>query len=88
MEERKIKLGCIVIDYINILSNFRNPNFENTYLKIKQIAEDLKISSGKMYISDTNQQAKGIRVVQDNYERVKYLIVNLCSGKFPITTKP
>ena len=41
-EERKIKLGCIVIDYINILSNFRNPNSENTYLKIKQIAEDLR----------------------------------------------
>ena len=36
----------------------------------------------------TNQQAKGIRVVQDNYERVKYLIVNLCKGKFPITAKP
>jgi len=54
----------------------------------EQIAKDLKISSGKMYVSDTNQQAKGIRVVQDNYERVKYLIVNLCNGKFPITTKP
>lgn len=41
-EERKIKLGVIVIDYINILSNYRNPNSENTYLKIKQIAEDLR----------------------------------------------
>lgn len=41
-EERKIKLGCVVIDYINILSNYRNPNSENTYLKIKQIAEDLR----------------------------------------------
>ena len=61
---------------------------ETTDKTSEQIAEDLKISSGKMYISDTNQQAKGIRVVQDNYERVKYLIVNLCSGKFPITTKP
>ena len=55
----------------------------------KEIAKDLEISSGeKMYVSDTNEQAKGIRVVQDNYERVKYLIVNLCNGKFPITTKP
>ena len=54
----------------------------------QEIAEDLKISSGKMYISDANQQVKGIRVVQDNYERVKYLIVNLSKGKFPITTKP
>jgi replicative DNA helicase len=41
-EERKIKLGCVVIDYINILANYRNPNSENTYLKIKQIAEDLR----------------------------------------------
>ena len=41
-EERKIKLGAVVIDYINILSNYRNPNSENTYLKIKQIAEDLR----------------------------------------------
>lgn len=37
-----IKLKVIVIDYINILSNFRNPNSENTYMKIKQIAEDLR----------------------------------------------
>jgi archaellum biogenesis ATPase FlaH len=41
-EERKLKLGCIIIDYINILSNYRNPNSENMYLKIKQIAEDLR----------------------------------------------
>jgi len=41
-EEKKIKLGAVVIDYINILSNYRNPNSENTYLKIKQIAEDLR----------------------------------------------
>ena len=41
-EDRKIKLGCVVIDYINILANYRNPISENTYLKIKQIAEDLR----------------------------------------------
>ncbi len=41
-----------------------------------------------MYISDTNQQVKGIRVVQDNYERAKYLIINLCNGNFPISSKP
>jgi archaellum biogenesis ATPase FlaH len=41
-ETRKIKLSVVVIDYINILSNYRNPNSENTYLKIKQIAEDLR----------------------------------------------
>lgn len=41
-EEKGIKLGAIVIDYINILANYRNPNSENTYMKIKQIAEDLR----------------------------------------------
>ena len=37
-----VKLKAIVIDYINILANHRNPNSENTYMKIKQIAEDLR----------------------------------------------
>lgn len=32
----------IVLDYINILSNYRNPNSDNTYMKIKQLAEDLR----------------------------------------------
>jgi len=36
------KVGPVVIDYINILCNYRNPNSENTYMKIKQIAEDLR----------------------------------------------
>lgn len=43
MEQIKnIKFKCIFIDYINILSNWRNPNSENMYLKIKQIAEDMR----------------------------------------------
>ncbi len=37
-----VKLKVVIIDYINILSNFRNPNSENTYMKVKQIAEDLR----------------------------------------------
>ena len=62
---------------------------ETTNKTSSQIASDLKISSsGKMYLSDTNQQEKGLRVVQDNYERVKYLIINLCRGNFPISSKP
>ena len=36
------KLSVIVIDYINLLVSKRNPNTENTYLKIKEIAEDLR----------------------------------------------
>jgi archaellum biogenesis ATPase FlaH len=43
MEEIKgIKFKVIVLDYINILKNWRNANSENTYMKIKQIAEDLR----------------------------------------------
>ena len=38
----QIKVGAVVIDYINILANYRNQNTENTYMKIKQIAEDLR----------------------------------------------
>lgn len=41
-EKTGVKLDVIIIDYINILTNYRNPNSENTYLKIKQIAEDLR----------------------------------------------
>jgi len=36
-----IKFKIVIIDYINIMKNWRNPNSENTYMKIKQIAEDL-----------------------------------------------
>jgi hypothetical protein len=41
-ERRGIKLKIVVVDYINIMKNWRNPNTENTYMKIKQIAEDLR----------------------------------------------
>ena len=43
MEELKgIKFKTVFVDYINIMLNWRNPNTENTYMKIKQIAEDLR----------------------------------------------
>ena len=43
VEEKKgIKFKMVVIDYINILKNYRNQNTENLYMKIKQIAEDLR----------------------------------------------
>jgi hypothetical protein len=41
-ENKGIKFKVIVVDYINIMKNWRNPNSENTYMKIKQIAEDLR----------------------------------------------
>jgi replicative DNA helicase len=37
-----VKLDVVIIDYVNILNNHRNPNSENTYMKIKQLAEDLR----------------------------------------------
>lgn len=37
-----IKFDNIFVDYINIMKNWRNPNTENTYMKIKQISEDLR----------------------------------------------
>ena len=36
------KFDNIFVDYINIMKNWRNPNTENTYMKIKQISEDLR----------------------------------------------
>ena len=37
-----IKFDNIFIDYINIMKNWRNQNTENTYMKVKQISEDLR----------------------------------------------
>jgi replicative DNA helicase len=37
-----IKFKTVFIDYINIMKNWRNPNTENLYMKIKQIAEDMR----------------------------------------------
>ncbi|MCK9446229.1 hypothetical protein M0Q50_04990 [bacterium] len=36
------KFKNVFIDYLNIMKNWRNPNSENTYLKIKQISEDVR----------------------------------------------
>lgn len=41
-ELQGIKFSLIAIDYINICMNWKNPNSENTYMKIKQLAEDLR----------------------------------------------
>jgi archaellum biogenesis ATPase FlaH len=39
---KEFKFKCVYVDYINIMKNWKNPDSENTYLKIKQIAEDLR----------------------------------------------
>lgn len=41
-EKRRIKFNLVIIDYIGIMRNSRNPNSENSYMKIKQISEDLR----------------------------------------------
>lgn len=41
-EKNGIKFKVVIIDYLNIMKNWRNPNTENTYMKIKQIAEDVR----------------------------------------------
>lgn len=46
-ETNKFKFKNVFIDYINIMRNYRNPNSENTYMKIKQIAEDLRAVGAK-----------------------------------------
>lgn len=46
-EGQPFKFKNIFIDYLNIMKNYRNPNTENTYMKIKQIAEDLRAMGKK-----------------------------------------
>jgi replicative DNA helicase len=41
-EKRQMKFHIVAVDYIGIMRNYRNPNTENSYMKIKQIAEDLR----------------------------------------------
>ena len=36
------KVDVVVIDYINIMSNYRSRNSDDMYIKIKQISEDLR----------------------------------------------
>ncbi len=43
-----MKFNLIIIDYLNIMKNWRNPNTENLYLKIKQIAEDVRALSQRL----------------------------------------
>jgi archaellum biogenesis ATPase FlaH len=45
--DKPFKFKNIFIDYINIMKNYRNPNSENTYMKIKQLAEDLRAMGAK-----------------------------------------
>lgn len=41
------KFDIVIVDYINILRDIRNPNTEQTYIKIKNISEDLRAFAQK-----------------------------------------
>lgn len=41
-EQEKFKVDVVIVDYMGIMCDYRNPNTENTYLKGKHIAEDLR----------------------------------------------
>lgn len=41
-ENYAFKFDHVYLDYINIMKNYRNPNSENTYQKIKALAEDVR----------------------------------------------
>lgn len=60
-EAQDHKVNVLVVDYINILANYRNPNTENTYMKIKQIAEDLRALAVKrdMLVISATQLNRG-----------------------------
>lgn len=47
VDGKPFKFKNIFIDYLNIMRNYRNPNSENTYMKIKQLAEDVKAMGTK-----------------------------------------
>lgn len=58
-----IKFRVVIVDYINILANYRNPNTESTYIKIKQISEDLRamgIKNNWLVISATQVNRSGM----------------------------
>ena len=55
------KVNVLIVDYINILCNYRNPNTENTYMKVKQISEDLRALAVKrnMLVLSATQITRG-----------------------------
>ena len=56
-----INYDVVIVDYINIMKDKRNPNSESTYLKIKNICEDLRAVAQRRHIvalsaTQTNRQ--------------------------------
>lgn len=74
MEEiNGIKFKTVFVDYINIMKNWRNPNSENTYMKIKQIAEDIRamgIRNEWTIISVTQTNKSGFDTTDLTYSNI------------------
>jgi replicative DNA helicase len=45
------KIQVLIIDYLNIMKNWRNPNAQELYLKIKQIAEDVRAMAQRLNVT-------------------------------------
>lgn len=61
-EDRPFKFDNVFIDYINIMKDYKNPNSENTYQKIKSICEDVRAMSQRnnwcvVSVTQTNRSA-------------------------------
>lgn len=61
-EEVPFKFDNIFIDYINIMKDYKNPNSENTYQKIKSICEDVRAMAQRnnwcvVSVTQTNRSA-------------------------------
>ena len=41
-DKKHFMVDVVIVDYISIMCNYRNPNSENTYMKLKQLSEDLR----------------------------------------------
>lgn len=61
-EGKPFKFKNVYIDYVNIMKDKRNPNSENTYLKIKNICEDVRAMAQRndwavVSVTQTNRSA-------------------------------
>lgn len=93
-EAQNIKIRYVIVDYINILSDQRGANgTENTYIKIKNIAEDLRammVKGDKIGVTVTQVNGSGLQssdLTQSNIAESKALI-HTCDTLFGIIQTP
>lgn len=87
------KFDNVFIDYLNIMKNWRNPNTENMYMKIKQICEDVRAMGQQnqwAIISVTQSKRDAINssdvIIQDIAESIGLL--HTADVLFAIITTP